>query len=827
MIRPARVRKAAVLGAGAMGVGIVAHLANAGIPTLLLDLPPTDTARTGIAAVAKGRLPGFAHPSRAALVTPGNFDDDLARLADVDWVIEVVVERLDVKLDLLRRVAEHLGDGAILTTNTSGLSVEAMSRALPPTVRPRFFGTHFFNPPRYMYLLELIPVEATDEVVLASFQAFAEHRLGKGVVRGKDTPNFIANRIGIFSTVYAMKAMERHGITVEDADAASGKALARSGTATFGTSDLAGIDVLAHAVRNHYEGAPQDESRDLMKLPDWVLAMVERGTVGNKAGAGFYKERRAFTIDPVTLAYRPRQEPEQASLAAAAKTADAGGRAAAFVAADDPAGRFAWDLTAATLLYAARRIPEIADDIAAIDRAMRWGFGWELGPFELWDALGVAGTAERMTAEGREVPEWVPAVAASPAGSFYARGPAAGGPAEADAASTAAAWDPAVALAWDPAVALAWDPAVALACDPEAARYRALPARPRALSLAAVQQAGRTLREDTHARLLDLGDGVVCVEFKTKTNTVTEGVLIFIEETLGRAGLDFDALVIANQGALFSAGADLKAMLEKIRGEDWGAIDATLRMAQRVMMGMKYASVPVVAAPFSRVLGGGLELCLHCHRLQAGLETAMGLVEAGAGPVPGAGGMKESLLRSLDGAGGGGAAGGAKAGGPAAMPVLAGPAAVLKKPFDAIMQAKVSASAFEAFDLGYLRPGDGVTMDREGLVYAAKQAALALIETGWQPGAPRRVAVTGRDGGAYLRAQIHNVRESEWISDHDRLLGEKVAWVLSGGDVDAGSVVTEEYLLALERKAFVDMCREPKTVQRIEHLLQTGKPMRN
>lgn len=786
------IRRAVVLGAGAMGSGIAAHLANAGIPSLLLDLPHPDSpnrlAAEGIAAAAKGRAPGFAHPDRVALVTPGNFDDHLRLIADADWVVEAVVERMDVKVGLLGRVAAHLAPHALLTTNTSGLSVNEMALALPAGVRPRFFGTHFFNPPRHMYLLELVSAVETDEAVVASFQDFAERRLGKGVVRGKDTPNFVANRIGIFSTVYAMWAMERHGLTVEEVDAATGQALARSTTATFGTADLAGLDVLAHAVRTQHDGAPADEQRDTLRLPAWVTAMVERGALGRKAGAGFYAEKGATVIEPHTLEYRPRCGSVHASLAALPRIADPGARAAALVAAPDAAGRFAWDLTAATLLYSARRIPEIADDLASVDRAMRWGYAWELGPFELWDALGVAATVERMQAEGRAVPDWVRAVAASPAGSFY----------EDSAAAPPRAW------------------------DPRRGAHMALPARPRALSLATAEREGRVLRQNEHARLVDLGEGVACVVFRTKANIVSEGVLLFVEETLARAGRDYEALVLGNEGALFSAGADLAAMAEKIRAEDWPAIDATLRTAQRVMTALKFAAAPVVAAPFGRVLGGGLEVCLHCHRNQASLETYMGLVEVGVGLVPAAGGIKESLIRVLEGSAGRGdrsAAAGSRAGIPAP--------ALLQQPFDAIMQATTSGSALEAFDLGYLRPGDGVTMDRSALLHAAKQAALALLETGWQPVTPRKLVVTGRDGLAYLRVTIHNMREGGWISDHDALIGDKVAWALAGGDVDAGSMVDEEYLLSLERAAFLELCREPKTLARIEHMLETGRPLRN
>jgi len=778
-----------------MGSAIAAHLANAGVPTLLLDVVPrelTDQERAagldlshrsvrnrpalrGIQNAAKSRLPAFGHPSRVDLVIAGNFEDDLGRMAEVDWVVEAVVERLEIKVDLLQRVAAHLAPKAILTTNTSGLSIDAIAAGLPADVRSRFFGTHFFNPPRYMYLLELVPGGDTDEAVLLGFQQFAEQRLGKGVVRGKDTPNFVANRVFVFSTVYAAHAMERHGLGVEDVDAVTGKALARAATATFGTSDLAGVDVLAHAVRTHYEGAPEDECRDFMQLPPWILAMVERGTVGRKAGAGFYKDKRALVIDPQTLEYRPRREASFASLAAAAKMADPGARVAALVAADDPAGGFAWDVTATTLIYAARRVGEIADDLPSIDNALRWGMGWELGPFELWDALGLPTSVERMMAEGRGVPHWVRDLAAGPTPSFYVR---------------------------DGGQTLVW--------DVREGRHVPRAVRTWAISLAEARRSGRTIRECEDASLIDLCDRVACLEFHTKANVVSEGVLDFLETTLERAGSDYDALVIGNQGTMFSAGADLAAMLDRARRQDWAAIDSTLSRAQRAMMALKYAPIPIVAAPFGKVLGGGLEVCLHTHRMQAAHETNMGLVETSVGVIPGAGGNKEVLLRAMAAAG-----------------VRQADLPVLRRAFDIIAMAKTGGSAWEAFDLLFLRPGDGVTMNRDGLLQAAKQSALALLACGWQPLAPARFAAAGRDGLGNLRMILHNMRQGDHISDHDLLIGDRVAWVLCGGDIDAGTIIDEAYLLDIERAAFVRLCHEPLTQDRMAHVLQTGTPLRN
>ena len=435
------IRKAAVLGAGRMGTAVAAHLANAGIPTLLLDLAPTELtedeqkkkltldspkvrnrlAEAGIAAAAKGRPAAFAHPDRVGLLTPGNFDDDLPKLADVDWVIEAVVERLDIKKDLLARVAKHAGPRTIVSTNSSGLSVNAMAAALPDDLKRRFLGSHFFFPPRYMYLLELIPGEKTDPALVDALKDFAELRLGKGVVLSNDTPNFVANRVGIFSTVYAINAMDTYGLTIEEVDAASGRALARSVTATYGTSNLAGTDVLSYAVASHYETAVDDEMREQWRLPEWILEMVKRGYLGEKVGGSFFREKRTLVIDPATLEYRPWQDPRQPSIAEANKISDPVERVRKFISFDDAAARFGWDLLAATFVYSANRVPEICDNIAEIDRGMRWGYAWDLGPFELWDALGVKETVARMQAEGRAVPEWVVDLAASDAPHFYKR----------------------------------------------------------------------------------------------------------------------------------------------------------------------------------------------------------------------------------------------------------------------------------------------------------------------------------------------------------------------------------------------------------------------
>ncbi len=799
------IRKAAVLGAGVMGAAIAAHLANAGIPTLLLDIVPREPnddekkkgltlqspavrnrfAVAGLEAAKKASPAAFGHKSRARLVTPGNFEDDLAQLKDVDWVVEAVVERLDIKLGLFAKVCAHLKSGALLTTNTSGLSVNAMAEGLPEAVRPRFFGTHFFNPPRYMHLLELIPAASTDPAILAGFARFSEDRLGKGVVYAKDTPNFVANRIGVFSMLYTAQAMLQHGLTVEQVDALTGKALARPKSATFRTADLVGIDVLGHVARTQYEGAPDDERREVFDLPPWAGQMIAKNLLGQKTGAGFYKrvkgeggKKDTLVIDPLTQEYRPKGKADFPSLAETKTIDEPGPRVAKLVAGKDKGAAFAWDVIAETLLYAARRIPAVADDVASVDRAMRWGFGWEIGPFEIWDALGVKASVERMVAEGREVPAGVLALAQSDTPRFYAP---------------------------EGLKTRTW--------DLTARAHAPLAPRPKVVVLSDLKRVGRTLFGNPEASLVDLGDGVACLEFHSKMNALGGGIIQAIQKTVAAAGTSFDALVVGNQGENFSVGANLMLLLFEALEGNVPEVDAMVRTFQNATMALKYAPVPVVAAPFGRVLGGGAEVCLHCHRVQASHETYMGLVEVGVGLVPAGGGTKELLLRAMahspEGAG-------------------ADPLPFVRKAFEAIGMAKVGMSAWDAYDLGFLRQGDRVTMNPENLIHDAKRAALDLLETGWQPlTRPETVAVMGRDGLANIRSMLHNMVVGKQISPYDAVVGEKVAWVLCGGEVDGGTVLTEDQLLDLERRAFVELCGQKKTLERIQHILKTGKPLRN
>jgi 3-hydroxyacyl-CoA dehydrogenase len=797
------IRKAAVLGAGVMGSAIAAHLANASIPTLLLDIVPREPddkekaaglgldapevrnrlASSALEMMKKASPAPFAHADRIRLVTPGNFEDDLGKLADVDWVVEAVVERLDIKEALFTRVAPHLKPGALLTTNTSGLSLEAMAAGLPEALRPRFFGTHFFNPPRYMHLLEIIPASSTSPDAIDAFERFAEERLGKGVVRAKDTPNFVANRIGVFTMLYALRSAQKNGLTVEGADALTGKPMGRPKSATFGTADLVGIDVLAHVARTQREAAVEPLEKEICTLPEQLEKMIREGRWGRKSGAGFFKmvkengKKTLFALDLATDTYRPSEKTRFPVLDELKEIADPGQRLAHLCASKGPAGAFSWDLTAETLLFAARRVGEICDDIVSLDRAMKWGFGWDAGPFELWDGLGVAASVALMEKEGRPVPEPVKALASSPVPSFYFR---------------------------DGAVTKAW--------DFRTRSHVPVPPRHGVIVLSDLKRAGRLLYSNAEASIVDLGDRVACVEFHSKMNALGGGIITALQQAEREAGGAFDALVVGNQGENFSVGANLMLILFEALEGNAAEIDLMVRTFQKTMMGLKYGPVPVVAAPFGRVLGGGVEVCLHCHRIQAAFETYMGLVEVGVGVIPAGGGTKEMLLRAM-----------ARRPAPDTDPMP-----FVKHAFETIGMAKVSMGALEARDLGFLREGDAISMNADRLIHDAKRSALALLESGWQPlQGPAVVQAMGEDGLANIRSALYNLRKGGYITDHDGVVAEKLGRILCGGEVTPGRMVDENYLLDLERRAFLELCAERKTLERMRAILQTGKPLRN
>lgn len=786
-----RIEKAAVLGSGVMGSAIAAHLANAGIPSIMLDVVPKDAApedRNRLAAEAlkaalKSRPAPFFIPHLASLVTVGNFEDDWDKIADADWIIEVVKEDLAIKRSVLAKVAEHRKPGAIVSSNTSGLSVREMVDGLDDEFRSHFLGTHFFNPPRYLKLLEIVPTDDVDPAVIEAIGAFVDMRMGKGVVTARDTPNFVANRIGVFGLLDAIPTMQDLGLTVEEVDFLTGPLIGHPKSASFRTADLVGLDTFIAVAGNVYHGCPDDEARDTFRVPPLLQRMVDAGLLGAKSGAGFYKKvkspdgkKRIDTLDLENLEYRERIKPRFAELEAARNLDDLRERIPAIVASGGKAAEFTWRTTSRVLWYAANRVGEICDGPRDIDDAMKWGFGWELGPFEIWDALGFRATVERMRADGLTLAPWIEAMYDAGADHFYRV-----------ADGRVAVWDPA------------------------AGELAVIPPDPSRIDLTVLKTGRETVRGNAGASLLDLGDGVACLEFHTKMNAIGPDIIQMIEKSLAVVDSDFDGLVVANQGKNYSAGANLMLILLEAQEQNWEDIELMIRGFQRAVMAMKYSAKPVVTAPFGMTLGGGAEVTLHGQRVRPAAETYIGLVEVGAGVIPAGGGCKELYLRQLERSAG-----------------RSDVQAVVRRTFETIGMARVATSAVEARDMGFLRDTDRITMNPDRQVQDAKQTVLSMVREGWRPGAPRTdIPVAGRAGKATLEVGLFNMAGGGFISDHDRKIGRKLAHVLSGGDLTGAPTVSEQYLLDLEREAFLSLLGERKTLERIQSLLKTGKPLRN
>ncbi|MBI2815638.1 MAG: 3-hydroxyacyl-CoA dehydrogenase/enoyl-CoA hydratase family protein [Acidobacteria bacterium] len=797
------VQRAAVLGAGTMGSRIAAHLANCGIRSYLLDIVPTEltpeekkkglqlsspavrnrVARNGLDAALKGRPAALSIDDLAAFITPGNFEDDMPKVAEADWIIEAVTENLGVKRAMLQRVAPFRKAGAVISSNTSGLPIARIAEGFPEEFRRHWLGTHFFNPPRYLHLLEVIPGPDTLPEIVEAVSQFADLRLGKGVVRAKDTPNFIANRIGVFSTCNILRIAQEENLTVEEVDRLTGPALGWPKSATFGTLDLVGLDVLDLVARNLVENAPGDESLEIFRVPEFVTKMMSSGLLGAKTGSGFYKRPKSGSgdtqvLDLQTVEYRVQEKPEFPSLDLAKGIDDVRQRVRMLFECNDRAGHLLWKAIGPVLAYAARRIPEIADRVVEVDRAMKWGFGWELGPFEMWDAIGVEKSVGRMRREGLNVPENVQRMLSSRYTSFY------------DESGRERRY-----------------------FDFGSGEYKSVEPLPGVLLLHDGHGAPRVVRRETDASLLDLGDGIACVEFHSKMNAIGPEGVAMLNAGLGELAESFDALVIANQGVNFSAGANLLLLLMQIRDSNWEDIDREVRTFQKMTLGIKYSPKPVVAAPFKMVLGGGCEVALAAPRLRASAETYMGLVEAGVGLVPAGGGVKEMLLRCTE-----------------ALPAGEELLPAIKEAFNLISRARVSGSAEEARRLRFLRPSDSVTMNPHHLVADAKQTALEMASDGYRapsPGPRSDIRVAGQAALAELKIGIHIARRGEFITGHDALIAGKIAHILCGGNLTGSSLVTEQYLMDLEREAFLSLCGEPNTQARIEHMLKTGKPLRN
>ncbi len=788
--------KAAVLGSGVMGSTIAAHLANAGIPSLLLDIvPSTLTAaeeaagltlkdkkvRNRIAESNKAKLlktapsPLFV-PEFAELIEAGNLVDDLDRLNEVDWVIEVVVERLDVKIELFKQVAAHVRPGTIVSSNTSGISLKAMVEGLPENFTRYFLGTHFFNPPRYMKLLEIIPGPDTEPAVMQFMKDFGERVLGKGVVPAKDTPNFIANRIGVYGLAVTLREMLNTGLRIDEVDALTGPVMGHPKSASFRMIDLVGLDTFIHVVNNVPDGVPEEKANFV--IPDFVHEMLKNGWLGDKTKQGFYRKSKGNileVLDPQTLTYISTQPVKFSSLEKANAARGLAEKIQTLVSGDDAGAEFSWKVLKSVLLYAARVAPAVADDIVAVDEGMRWGFNWEMGPFELWDALGVEQTAKRLLQEGETLPPIVENLLAKGQGSFYQK---------------------------------AEDGSVTY-FDRE--QYSVKTASPYIFSLKQAHKQGKEIFGNSAASLIDLGDGVACLEFHSPNNSIDRDILEMIPKSLAEVEKNYLGLVIGNQGKNFCVGADLKFMLMAAEAKNWHEIDLMVRELHKGTMSLKYAKKPVVAAPFGMTLGGGAEICLHSHAIQAAAESYMGLVELGVGLIPAGGGTKEMAVRAMEGI----------------LPgVQASPENFFAKRFEAVATAKVSTSAENARKLGYLRDHDRYSMNPEHVLLDAKARVIDLSRN-FRPNLPAKVKVGGTGVRATLELGLYGMKEGRYISDYDVHLSKKLAYVLTGGDRPAGMLVDEQYLLDLEREAFLSLVGEPKTLERIRYMLTKGKPLRN
>jgi 3-hydroxyacyl-CoA dehydrogenase len=811
-----QIRKVAVLGAGTMGSRIAAHMANAGLPVVLLDIVPPGTepgapkpARDKFVLGAlngrkKSKPAAFYDPASARLLTLGNFDDDLALVGDCDWIIEVVAENLEIKRALLEKVARHRKPGTIITSNTSGLPLAEIVKGLPDELRRHWFGTHFFNPPRYMRLLEVIPTPESDPAAVAVISAFADRRLGKTIVPSRDTPNFIANRIGTFSMGNAIRLMQAQGLSIEEVDTLTGAPLGWPKTGTFRLGDLVGVDVLAHVATN-FAASVQDERADVTLAP-FITKMLDNKWLGDKVGQGFYKkagkdaEGRDLreALDWQTLDYRAATRPKFPALELAKPIEQTGVRVAQLLHGDpakDKAAAFYWPLLTELFTYAANRVSagdsEPAQDIVAIDQAMKAGFNWELGPFEMMDAAGPAATTAKMRAAGAPIAANVEKLLAfGPDATWYKDDPA--------------------------------TPSGRRFFDPLTGVYMPVPIAEGVRTIAIVKKASGVVKKNPGASLVDLGNGVAAIELHSKMNALGGDIVTLITQTLKPASdavRDFTAFVITGDSANFSVGANLMQLLLSIQEAEWDEVEFAVKQFQNMTQAIKFCPRPVVVAPSGMCLGGGVEISLHAAARQPHAELYMGLVEAGVGLIPGGGGCKEMLLRAIEA-------------GSSIRPDARGEGVeifeAIKKNFETIAKATVSTSAAEARSLGFLRPSDGITLNRDRLLTDAAAKAAALAAAGYTaPVTQTAIPAPGENVLATLKLAVWTMREGQYISDHDAKVANWAAYALSGGKVTPGTPVSEQYLLDLEREAFLSLCGEKKTQERIAFTLKTGKPLRN
>ncbi|AGK55508.1 3-hydroxyacyl-CoA dehydrogenase/enoyl-CoA hydratase family protein [Bacillus sp. 1NLA3E] len=792
-----RIKKAAVLGSGVMGSGIAAHLANIGIPTLLLDIVPKEITeaeqvkgltlqdkqvrnRFSTEALQKllNQKPApLASKRNLSLLEAGNFEDDMERLCEVDWIIEVVVENLTVKKQVFSKVDQYRRPGSIVSSNTSGISIEAMAEGRSNDFQTHFLGTHFFNPPRYLKLLEIIPTKHTDLEVLSFMKKFGEDVLGKGVVTAKDTPNFIANRIGTYGLMVTAQEMLKGGYSIGEVDSITGPLIGRPKSATFRTLDVVGLDTFVHVANNVYDQVDGKE-KEVFKVPAFMKEMLQRGWLGSKTGQGFFikKVKEILELDPHTLEYGPVKKLKTAAIESSKQEKGLSNKMKALVYKEDRAGTLLWNIISPVLVYAAELSGEIADNILAIDQAMKWGFGWEQGPFETWDAIGVEKAVAKMELDGQSIPQWIKEMLAKGYTSFYQN----------------------------------QDGKVSYYQNGE---YREIPINPKVINLKQLKkQANKVIKKNSGASLIDLGDGVALLQFHSPNNAIGPDITQMINIAIDEVEKNYKGLVIGNQGKNFCVGANLAMILMEAQDDNIFELDLVVRSFQQAMMKIKYSTKPVVAAPFSMTLGGGTEVCLPAARIQASMETYLGLVETGVGLIPGGGGNKELYIKHLNSY-------------PTGVEVDL--QKVANSVFEKVALAKVSTSAEEARESFFLSDSDGISINGDHLIYDAKQAVLELDRKGYKPPLRKKIPVVGETGFALLLLGAQSMFLSGYISEHDLKIAKKLAYVIAGGKLPYGTEVDEQYLLDLERESFLSLVAEPKSQQRMQHMLVKGKPLRN
>lgn len=797
------IRKVAILGSGVMGSRIACHFANIGCEVVLLDIVPRELneaeQKKGISADSKthrNRIVNDAlqfalksnpspiyRKSFASRIQTGNFDDDMALIADCDWIIEVVIERLDIKQQVFENVEKHRKPGTLITTNTSGIPIHMMLKGRSEDFHKHFCGTHFFNPPRYLQLLEIIPTPKTDPEIVDFLMDYGQRMLGKKTVLCKDTPAFIANRVGVYAIMSLFHAVQEMGLSVEEVDKLTGPVMGRPKSATFRTCDVVGLDTLVHVANGLKENCPDDEEKDLFELPEYISKMVENNWLGSKSGQGFYKKVKdengksnILVLDLESLEYREKTKVKFPTLEMTKPIEDLKQRTKMLFMGMDKAGEFYRKVFGGLFAYVANRIPEISDDLYKVDDALKAGFGWELGPFETWDLIGLAKGIELAEKEGKTIPAWITEMKDAGVSSFYK-----------------------------------FEDGQQLYYDVESKGYKTVPGSEDRVSLEALRE-GNTLWKNEDTTIVDMGDGVLNLEFHTKMNTIGGGVIQGINKAIDLAEESHKGLVISNYGQNFSAGANVGMIFMMAVEQDFDELNFAVKTFQDTMMRVRYSNIPVIVAPHNLALGGGCELALHADKVVAHAELYMGLVEFGVGLIPGGGGTKEFAKRLSD-------------------ELHSGDIKInrMRDRFLTIGQAKVATSAYEAFDLGYLREGtDEVVVSRELQLTRAKAACLELADKGYvSPKREKNVTVMGQEGLGIVYVGANSMLSGNYMSEHDRVISEKLGFVLCGGDLSENTVVSEQYLLDLERKAFLELCRERKTLERLESIIKTGKVLRN